>query len=896
MAANKALEGVIQRHYGLVFSTAYRVLGNVEDARDVAQDTFIAYSQKPPQGEVKSLPAWLHRVATNKAINSRSSMIRRTAREHSYGELVSKITDAPIENETVEALDGAIERLPEPLRTPLIEHYYARRTHKEIASDLNVSRQTVTARIDRGIQQLRRDFGSTGVSISVPALLTHLQAEASPEIYSSLVARSIQLAQAAAPHPVTTFPISLSAASYAMAPVIVASVAVAVWMFSQGTNGVKAEPRPTAVASLQEELAGAEVSTEPTILAQADGGAASEEDPTIGQDDSLVESSMQWRIDGNIPPGFPADLVPEGVGPILSGYDHVAIEGVVVSENGEYISGARVTLAATGHVGPEVALAAFGSYRSLNHRYTAITDTLGRYRIEGVAFAGNARISAGTYDFPASSQFIGVSAGEGVKQVNFILSDRGMRLRGILSDKHGQPIEGATIVVPTYVSNVMVTSSIARNITTTDVDGKFALSLYHTTDRLRGSEGSASILVTCPDGSRAVFSNVEYDQDSEVNLSMPISARVFGNVKSEVARPFFVYLSEQLKETYDDRGIVDYALTSAYGAWSDAKGNYTIENVPPGREFKVCAIDYDSSDVVVREDVAELSPGESRQIHIEAANQCVVTGTVVDDKSGEPLPFVRVGYHHSDGNLAHMERAWTDADGRFRIPVSRDFGSVRLYPTYYIAHRSGIRKSIQEFGQDLDIDRATLEGVTLRMPSPVPVTLEVIDETGAPAPDVTVWQQTPSGFTDAKGKINLLLAPPTDSVLELDAEGYLPTGTQIDYENLGDTITVNIERTSGGVEARLGTFASALDAAEFNLVARVIPYTPAGGAPKPEKEYQAQTRPIRSGDYFMAREWLPVGHLVRLTITHPSDPDIYKWDFEDLSLEPGIVIPLGTLE
>lgn len=65
----EAFREIVRRHAGLVYGVALRILSDVDRASDVAQETFLQLT-KDADMVSGSLPGWLHRVATHKAIDA----------------------------------------------------------------------------------------------------------------------------------------------------------------------------------------------------------------------------------------------------------------------------------------------------------------------------------------------------------------------------------------------------------------------------------------------------------------------------------------------------------------------------------------------------------------------------------------------------------------------------------------------------------------------------------------------------------------------------------------------------------------------------------------------------------------------------------------------------------
>lgn len=75
-----AFETAFEHHWAEVSSVVARLVGDVDVARDVAQDTFVQLLRRPPSPEVPLRP-WLVRVAINRAYNELRGNRRRYERE-----------------------------------------------------------------------------------------------------------------------------------------------------------------------------------------------------------------------------------------------------------------------------------------------------------------------------------------------------------------------------------------------------------------------------------------------------------------------------------------------------------------------------------------------------------------------------------------------------------------------------------------------------------------------------------------------------------------------------------------------------------------------------------------------------------------------------------------------
>jgi len=177
----QAFDSLVTGYSGLVYSACRRVLGNDADAQDATQECFLQLAQRTPKIQT-SLAAWLHTVATRKAISRVREETRRTNREQSYATEVDTTVEA--EWDDIQAyIDEAIRALPEENRVPVVASFLERKTHAVIAREIGVDRSTISRRIDRGIEGIRdflKEKGVLATSASLLTMLTTKMTEAMP--------------------------------------------------------------------------------------------------------------------------------------------------------------------------------------------------------------------------------------------------------------------------------------------------------------------------------------------------------------------------------------------------------------------------------------------------------------------------------------------------------------------------------------------------------------------------------------------------------------------------------------------------------------------------------------------------------------------------------------------
>ena len=160
----EAFRELVNRHAGMVYSAACRVMGNAADAEDLTQESFLKLSRL--RRPVHNVAAWLHRVAVNGAIDSLRAEAARRAAEKRW-EAPDPEADELTWQHVEPFVDKAIDALPEELRTVLIRYYLRNETQETIANSLGVHQATVSHRVRKGVEAIRKALQRRGLA---PAL------------------------------------------------------------------------------------------------------------------------------------------------------------------------------------------------------------------------------------------------------------------------------------------------------------------------------------------------------------------------------------------------------------------------------------------------------------------------------------------------------------------------------------------------------------------------------------------------------------------------------------------------------------------------------------------------------------------------------------------------------
>jgi len=184
MGDAQAFAEIIRRHAGIVYGAALRILADVDRASDVAQETFLQLT-KDAHSVTGSLPGWLHRVATHKAIDQMRRDASRRRREVEYtAKKPREVTDW---KDLSRHVDEELSRLDSETREMLVAHFLQGQTTRQIALNRGVSQATVSRRVDAGITQLRATLRKRGILVAAGVLSTLLGKNAVQAVPSALM-------------------------------------------------------------------------------------------------------------------------------------------------------------------------------------------------------------------------------------------------------------------------------------------------------------------------------------------------------------------------------------------------------------------------------------------------------------------------------------------------------------------------------------------------------------------------------------------------------------------------------------------------------------------------------------------------------------------------------------
>ncbi|HOQ07589.1 MAG TPA: sigma-70 family RNA polymerase sigma factor [Clostridiales bacterium] len=141
-------EAFVTRHENSLFRAALAIMGNVSDAEDILQETFLrAYEKAPEFASDKHERAWLMKVAVNLCKSKLRSPWhrRRVELTESYP------ASGPEQHELLEQ----VMALPPKYRTVIHLYYYEGYSAKDISELTGQKESTVRSHLARARQKLR---------------------------------------------------------------------------------------------------------------------------------------------------------------------------------------------------------------------------------------------------------------------------------------------------------------------------------------------------------------------------------------------------------------------------------------------------------------------------------------------------------------------------------------------------------------------------------------------------------------------------------------------------------------------------------------------------------------------------------------------------------------------
>lgn len=156
-----AYAALVSKYKDMTFTLALRMVGNREDAEEVAQDTFVkAYKALDSFKGTSKFSTWLYRIVYNTSLDYIKKQKRVVLSEH-----IDEVNEADIgsmqnaltyieEKEKKEMIEKALLQVPEDERVLLTLFYFEELSLKEISEIVNISYDNVKIKLYRSRKKL----------------------------------------------------------------------------------------------------------------------------------------------------------------------------------------------------------------------------------------------------------------------------------------------------------------------------------------------------------------------------------------------------------------------------------------------------------------------------------------------------------------------------------------------------------------------------------------------------------------------------------------------------------------------------------------------------------------------------------------------------------------------
>ena len=153
------MESIYKEYSDKVLRYARSKISNPQDAEDVCSAVFLKIQRGLPQYDPSksSLSTWIYSIARNAVID----FYRRSRTDEQLDEEIACTEDGfetLYEEETLEALAAALERLPTRESDVIILHYYSGKPLKEIAQRMKMSYSNLKSLHKKALVHLKKQL------------------------------------------------------------------------------------------------------------------------------------------------------------------------------------------------------------------------------------------------------------------------------------------------------------------------------------------------------------------------------------------------------------------------------------------------------------------------------------------------------------------------------------------------------------------------------------------------------------------------------------------------------------------------------------------------------------------------------------------------------------------
>ncbi len=884
----EAFDELVSRYAGMVYATSKRILRNDEDAKDVTQECFICLSQNHPRIRA-SLGGWLHALATHRSLNFLRSSSRRRRREETFTE--ERLRAAKVEwNDIQDHVDEAIQKLPEKLRSAVIDHFLQRQTHEEIAKEAGLSRRAVSYRIGKGVEGIRKSLRRKGISVAAGSLAAMLSTNAAQATPASLAAELGRIAiSGAVDSAVKSASAQVVGSSWAktLGGLIAMKGKLAIFsvllLFLVGLLVFVRRDREEPIQSSR--LVDQNVESTSSVVMEPPGQqpveaslAAATVEKDIGDEEQTDIDLPGQDLEDTRPPDVP-ETKPLEKGEIADPAEYASISGYVLEKDGTPIRGAEIILMAVGFTEEEASRdsSVIETGLSWSHHFTATSRHDGAYQITGIRYKGVAMMFVNAEGYGQSLRDIkmfSIQPGEALQDVDMFLSP-GMSITGRVLTADGLPVGDATV----FESGM---GSLAH----TDQVGRFAMSI-------RPEASNLNFMVISTTQGNASFKDLEFPPGDYIELRIEGNASLAGRVVWHDGTPaegVIVYLVAR----WDDGSTND---APQFEAQVDEQGRYDVSLIDPGVAYHVSVLSEQGTPLSPQVDVGKFEPGEVRTWDYTIQDIITVHGVLFGEQSGDPLPGFQIVCEKAGKRVTEAQ---TESDGSYELLITAGAGSYLIYPKP-TKHKLDeyFEEVLVNYSREVTAKAGEELGLDLNILDPFAITVRFVDTDGNPIRGGKAWAYT---MYDRDGNTSSIVAflpdggytwtrfmPGRESWLSFRHQDYVKAESTHRVGEPGEVFpaeTVTVYRPSGVEGTVVDEEGNPFADTRFEIVAYY----------DEEKETRVPTTSDGQGN-FVVTEGVPatIVELEIRTWTIEQPVQEYVWVSEPLEFLPGYVHDLGEI-
>jgi RNA polymerase sigma factor (sigma-70 family) len=636
-----AFAALVQRHSGLVLGVCRRVLQHAQDAEDAFQAAFLVLAQRA--GAIRNPEAvgsWLYEVAYHIATRARAHAARRrTSERQAHAKAPPETPAQTAWPELQPILDEELHRLPEKYRRPLVLCYFQGKTNRQAAAELGWPVGSISRRLARARELLRRSLTRRGVVLSGTALASFLAGQRAASASPALVhttARAALFHAAGKTAAGLASPYAFTLAQGALKSMVLTKLKIATaFLLALGILVLGALTRPAAAQRQAGAPAELRAAPEPPLVKKE------VKIPKGAADSSSKEAGKKMTVRGKAlyPDGKPA-----------AGADVAVVNNL------------KVTLRSWESVYPQKMLGRGKADANGKFRLTvARTSSLRSFGLYVWAISKDSDLAVQSLDPDATRHEVTIK----------LNPPKTARVR--LVDLQGQPVAG--IKVHTSWNSV---SPFLPGPVITDAQGRFTARRWL--------------------GTRSVSYFIRDDRFARHGFWVTVDAKEPGKEIVSVLAPAQIF---EGKVTYGDSGkavrnaIVKIAsntqqgLVPMYGR-TDAQGRYRLNPYLPAKDYWMQVFPPDGEPyLIVRQIHAWPSGAVRKEVNFALPRGVLVRGKITEQFSGKPVEGAAVVYRAAFGNpnrIPDVVADWTGvtvsrADGTFKVAVYPGKGHLLVNST-----------------------------------------------------------------------------------------------------------------------------------------------------------------------------------------------------------------------